>query len=269
MTTAVPAPPPRGGDGQGVAVAATGLRKRFGATVAVDGVDLSVPDGSFFGLVGPNGAGKSTTLKMLTGLLRPDAGTAVVDGVDVWDGTDEVKRHIGVLPEDPALFDRLTGHQLLTYTGLLRGMPATQVEQRADGLLGVLGLADAADTVVADYSTGMRKKCGLAVALLHGPRVLFLDEPFESVDPVSARTLRAVLDRHRAAGGTVVFSSHVMETVERLCDHVAIVHRGAVVATGTVAQVRGAGSLEDAFVAAVGGASADTGGLEWLGSSSG
>jgi ABC-2 type transport system ATP-binding protein len=269
----VPAPPSEStrrvsGDAAS-AVQARGLRKVFGDTVAVDGLDLDIPRGSFFGLVGPNGAGKSTSLKMLTGLLRPDAGQAVVAGHDVWTDPVAVKRVIGVLPEEPLLFERLTGQQLLTYTGLLRGLDADVVAERADDLLGVLGLHDAARSIVADYSTGMRKKIALALALLHAPRVLFLDEPFESVDPVSARTLRAVLDRHRAGGGTIVFSSHVMELVERLCDRVAIVHAGRIAAVGPLDDVRGGGTLEEAFVAAVGGAISDTGSLAWLGTSSG
>ena len=252
-----------------------GLRKAFGAVVAVDGIDLDVPAGSFFGLVGPNGAGKTTTLRMSTGLLRPDAGRIVVDGIDVWaHGTAalEAKRRVGVLPEDLALFERLTGRQLLTYLGLLREIPAREVDERTEELLQVLGLGDAAGSLVVDYSHGMRKKAALAAALLHGPRVLFLDEPFEAIDPVSARTIRAVLQRHREAGGTVIFSSHVMELVERLCDHVAVIHRGRIVASGSLDQVRGSTSLEDAFVQLVGAdpslASQGQEWLEWLGSSS-
>ena len=250
------------------AVEARGLRKVFGQKIAVESMHLEIPAGSFFGLVGPNGAGKSTTLRMLTGLLRPDAGVAVVDGIDVWADPTAVKRRIGVLPEDPQLFERLTGRQLLTYTGLLRQLDEQVVAERVGGLLGVLGLDDDADVIVADYSTGMRKKTALALALLHGPSVLFLDEPFESVDPVSARTLRRVLDRHRAAGGTIVFSSHVMELVERMCDRVAIVHGGRIAATGTLSEVRGDGSLEDAFVNLVGETTNDPEALGWLGASS-
>ncbi|MDQ3538371.1 MAG: ABC transporter ATP-binding protein [Actinomycetota bacterium] len=252
------------------AVRVQGLRKVYGSRVAVDSLDLAAPRGSFFGMVGPNGAGKTTTLRMITGLLRPDAGSAVVEGIDVWRDPLEAKRRIGVLPEDVALFDRLTGRQLLTYTGLLRGMPAATVAERTEQLLDVLGLTEAEGTLVVDYSHGMRKKVALAAALLHAPRVLFLDEPFEAVDPVSARTLRAVLEQHRANGGTVIFSSHVMELVERLCDTVAVLHAGRLVALGPLEQVRGKGSLEDAFVSLVG---ADDGagqeGLRWLGSSSG
>lgn len=251
------------------AVSLRGLSKRFGAKLAVDGMDLDVPHGSFFGVVGPNGAGKTTTLRMATGLLRPDAGTAIVEGIDVWADPVHAKRRIGVLPEDLLLFDRLSGRQLLTYSGLLRGLPGDLVAQRTGQLLDVLGLAADAGTLVIDYSQGMRKKIGLAAALLHAPSLLFLDEPFESVDPLSARTVRAVLDAHREAGGTIVFSSHVMELVERLCDRVAVVHEGRLVATGSVDEVRGGRSLEDAFVALVGGRATGAEGLTWLGTSSG
>jgi ABC-2 type transport system ATP-binding protein len=247
------------------AVQLLGLVKQFGAKVAVAGVHLEVPGGSFFGLVGPNGAGKTTTLRMATGLLRPDAGTAIVDGVDVWADPVSAKARMGVLPEDLRLFDRLAGSELLAYTGELRSMPRDVIAGRSTELLDVLGLSEAAGTMVVDYSQGMRKKMGLACALLHAPRVLFLDEPFESVDPVSARTIRSVLQRFTASGGTVVFSSHVMDTVERLCDHVAILDAGRLVASGTTADVRGGRPLEDVFVELVG-AAAGSGsqGLEWL-----
>ena len=227
-----------------------------------------MPAGSFFGLVGPNGAGKSTTLKAATGLLRPDHGTVIVDGLDVWHDPHAAKARMGILPEDPRLFDRLTGGELLTYNGLLRGMDPGVVERRAVELLDLLGLREATGTMVVDYSQGMRKKIGLACALLHGPRVLFLDEPFESVDPVSARTIRDTLRQLVATGATVVFSSHVMETVERLCDRVAIMHRGRLVASGTTDDVRQGRPLEDVFVELVGAGTPDAP-LSWLGTTSG
>jgi ABC-2 type transport system ATP-binding protein len=246
------------------AIEILGLRKAYDATVAVAGLDLEVPAGAFFGLVGPNGAGKTTTLKMTTGLLRPDAGKVAVDGIDVWANPAAAKAHMGVLPDELNLFDRLSGHELLTYSGLLRSMQPAVIEQRATELLDVLGLADAGAVLVVDYSQGMRKKIGLAAALLHAPKVLFLDEPFESVDPVSARTIRHVLERFTESGGTIVFSSHVMETVERLCDRVGVMHRGQLVASGPIAKVRGKGSLEDAFVRLVGAPAESTDSLEWL-----
>lgn len=261
-------PPPPPGPTPDAAVALEGLGKRFGDTVAVAGLDLRVPRGSFHALVGVNGAGKTTTLRMATGLLRPDAGRAVVEGRDVWRQPLEVKARIGVLPDDLRLFDRLRGTELLTYTGLLRGMDAAVVEDRVAQLLDVLDLRPAASTFVVDYSHGMRKKIALAAALLHGPRVLFLDEPFEGIDPVSARTIRAVLRRFTADGGTVVLSSHVMALVEQLCDHVAIVDRGRVVAAGPVAEVAPAGDLEEVFVELVGARDLGEEALPWLGSSS-
>jgi ABC-2 type transport system ATP-binding protein len=251
---------------QSTAIALTGLWKRYGAKVAVAGVNLEVPHGSFFGLVGPNGAGKTTTLRMATGLLRPDAGQVVVDGIDVWREPVRAKAAMGVLPEDVPLFDRLTGRQLLSYNGLLRSMDPAVIDRRSEELLDVLGLTEAGDTMVVDYSQGMRKKIGLACALLHAPRVLFLDEPFESVDPVSARTIREVLAHVTESGGTIVFSSHVMELVERLCDEVAIIAAGRVVAAGEVGDLRGDRSLEDVFVDVVGARGWGQGALEWLGS---
>jgi ABC-2 type transport system ATP-binding protein len=251
------------------AVAIRGLYKRFDAKVAVNGISLDVPHGSFFGLLGPNGAGKTTTLRMATGLLRPDAGQVWILGHDVWQDPVAAKRIIGVLPEDLHLFERLTGVELLTYHGLLRGMAAPVVAERAGELLSVLGLTESATTMVIDYSHGMRKKIALAAALLHAPRVLFLDEPFEAIDPVSARTIKGVLERYTSGGATVVFSSHVMELVEGLCDRVAIMHAGGVVADGWLDDVRAGRSLEDAFVALVGAAGVEAGGLGWLSSSSG
>src|SRR6266508_1271072 len=177
----------------------------------------------------------------------------------------EAKRRIGVLLEDLRLFERLTGTELLTYNGLLRAMPAATVAERRDELLEVLGLDDAAGGLVVDYSHGMRKKLALAAALLHAPWVLFLDEPFEAIDLVFARTIRALLERYTAAGSTVVFSSHVMELVERLCDRVGVMHAGRLIAAGPIEQVRGGRFLEDAFVSLVGADERTAGELDWLG----
>ncbi len=240
------------------------LVRRFGDKVAVDHLDLRVERGTFFGLVGPNGAGKSTTLKIATGLLRPDSGTALVDGLDVWDDPSAIKARIGIVPEDLRLFERLTGREMLEYVGLLRGLPRSEAQRRSEELLDVLDMTEAAGRLVLDYSSGMRKKVALGAAILHRPSVLFLDEPFESVDPLSVRVLRTLLERLVADGATVVFSSHVMEVVERLCDSVAIVHAGRVVATGPTQQlVAGGRRLEDVFVEAVG-ARVDGPGLDWL-----
>jgi ABC-2 type transport system ATP-binding protein len=248
------------------AVVIRGLWKTFGTTRAVAGLDLDIPTGSFFGLVGPNGAGKTTTLRMLTGLLRPDAGRAWILGVDVWADLLRVKTMIGVLPDDAVLFERLTGRELLEYNGLLRAMAPDVVAARSEDLLSVLGLTEASRTMVVDYSTGMRKKVALACALIHSPSVLVLDEPFEAVDPVSVRTVQSVLERFCQRGGTVIFSSHVMDVVERLCDQVAIVHQGLVVAGGPVAELTRGRRLEDVFVQAVGAGADELGSLDWLGS---
>jgi ABC-2 type transport system ATP-binding protein len=246
----------------------SGLRKAFGNKVAVDRVDLVVPAGSFFGLVGPNGAGKTTSLSMAVGLLRPDYGTAQIFGVDVWADPERAKSLVGVLPDGLSVPERLTGRELLTYLGLLRGIDPATVAGRAHELLGVFELLEAERTLVIDYSAGMRKKIGLAMALLHAPRLLVLDEPFEAVDPVSAATIRTILQRFVASGGAVVLSSHVMALVEQLCTHVAVITRGAVVAAGAVADVRGEGSLEERFVQLVGGRTGGAEGLSWLASSS-
>lgn len=264
-----PPPPPGSALDTGAAVSVRGLGKTFGATVAVDGLDLDVPRGSFFGLLGPNGAGKTTSLRMVTGLLRPDRGDVLIEGEPLWPRPETVKGRIGVLPEDLRLFDRLRGGELLTYTGLLRRMPAGLVEERAGQLLDVLDLAAAADEFVADYSHGMRKKIALAAALLHNPGVLFLDEPFEAVDPVSGRAIRTVLRRFTASGGTVVISSHVMALVEPLCDHVAVIDHGRVLTAGPIRELADDGALEDVFVQLVGGRDPGEEALAWLDSSSG
>lgn len=246
------------------ALSLRGLAKRFDTKVAVAGVDLAVPTGSFYGLLGPNGAGKTTTLSMAVGLLRPDAGEARVLGYDVWADPVRAKSLLGVMPDGVRLFDRLSGAELLAYHGLLRGMDPKVVDQRAAELLDVLAVSDAGRTLVVDYSAGMKKKIGLACALLHGPRLLVLDEPFEAVDPVSAALIRDILHRYVTGGGTVIFSSHVMEVVERLCSHVAILADGRIKRVGTLGEVRGDRSLEEVFVEVVGGRTATGEELSWL-----
>jgi ABC-2 type transport system ATP-binding protein len=250
------------------ALSLRGLSKAFGATLAVDRLDLDVPRGSFFGFVGPNGAGKTTTLSMATGLLRPDAGTAHILGHDVWSDTVRAKQLVGVLPDGLRLFDRLTGFQLVSYSGLLRGMDRPLVVGRAHELLAALGLDDEAGTLVVDYSAGMTKKIALACALIHAPRLLVLDEPFEAVDPISTSTIRQILEGYAGSGGTVILSSHVMDLVQRLCDRVAIVAAGQIRAVGTLDEVRSGMTLEERFVDLVGGATDVGEGLAWLRSSS-
>jgi ABC-2 type transport system ATP-binding protein len=253
----------------GVAISVEGLHKRFGAKEAVAGIDLAIAAGSFAGLVGPNGAGKTTSLSMMTGLLRPDYGRIRINGVDVWADPPAAKALIGVVPAEARLFERLSGEELLEYSGRLRGMPAEESRRRAAQLLDVLDLVPDAKRLVADYSTGMRKKVALGSALIHNPPVLFLDEPLEGVDPVSADVIRRLLTRFVGTGSTVLFSSHVMELVEQVCDHVSIIDKGRIVASGTTDEVRGGKTLHQAFIDLVGSRANDGEGLSWLGSSSG
>ena len=246
------------------AVATRGLHKRFGDTVAVGSLDLDVPTGSFFGLVGPNGSGKTTTLRMIGGLLRPDAGQVWVAGHDTWVDTLTVRRLLGTVPDPLNLFDRLTARELLLHVGELRGLARDEAARRADELFGVMELTDDADHRIGGFSHGMRKKTAIAAALLHRPAVLLLDEPFEGVDPVSAVAVRTMLDRYRNAGGTVVFSSHAMDLVDRMCDHVAVMARGGLLAAGPIETLRGGQRLEDAFISLVGATPLDPSRLAWL-----
>jgi ABC-2 type transport system ATP-binding protein len=250
------------------AIIARGLHKNFGAKEAVAGVNLEIAAGSLAGLVGPNGAGKTTTLSMMTGLLRPDLGQVLINGLDVWRDPPAAKAVIGVVPAEVRLFERLSGEELLEYAGRLRGLPAVEARSRASQLLDVLDLAGDAKRLVADYSTGMRKKAALGCALIHNPSALFLDEPLEGVDPVSADVIRRLLTRYTGSGSTVLFSSHVMETVEQICDHVSIIDKGRIVATGTIDEVRGGKTLQQAFIELVGRRASGEEGLSWLGSSS-
>jgi ABC-2 type transport system ATP-binding protein len=251
-----------------LAIKVRGLRKSFGAKEAVAGVDLDIAAGSLAGLVGPNGAGKTTTLSMMTGLLRPDAGQVLVNGLDVWKDPVAVKAVIGVVTAEARLFERLSGAEMLEYAGRLRGLAAGEARSRAAQLLEVLDLAGDAKRLVADYSTGMRKNAALGCALIHNPPVLFLDEPLEGVDPVSADVIRRLLTRLAASGSTVLFSSHVMELVEQVCDHVSIIDKGKIVVTGTTEEVRGGKTLQQAFIDLVGPRAGDEEVLSWLGSSS-
>lgn len=250
-------------DPSSAAVSFRGLGKSFGDKVAVYPFAFDVPRGSFYGLVGPNGAGKTTTLSMLTGLLRPDTGHAYVHGVDVWKEPLVAKKKLGVLADGMRLFDRLSGRQLITYTGRLRGMDAEVVNARVEDLLRVMDLQDAADKQVVDYSAGMHKKIALACAMIQAPQVLVLDEPFEAVDPVSSANIRDILNNYVEQGGTVLISSHVMAMVERMCTHVAVIAQGQLKAAGTVQDVCDGMTLEDRFVDLVGGRGEQEG-LSWL-----
>jgi ABC-2 type transport system ATP-binding protein len=251
--------PATGGD----ALVLRGVTKRFGSTHAVEGIDLTVPAGTFYGLVGPNGAGKTTTLSMIAGLLEPDRGTIHIGGVDAAAEPLAAKRLMGVLPDRLRTFDRLTGRQLLYYYGVLRKLPPAVVESRTADLAKAFDLEDALGRSVSDYSAGMLKKVMLAGALIHSPRLLVLDEPFEAVDPVSSSIILDILSAYVAHGGTVILSSHGMDLVERVCTRVAVIVAGQVLAEGTVAEVRGELTLEQRFVELAGGLS-DVEGLEWL-----
>jgi len=248
------------------------LQRRFGNFEAVKDLNLQVPQGSFFGFLGPNGAGKSTTIKMLTGLLRPSQGKVLVLGQDIWQASVELKRKIGVVPEKLHLFERLTGPEYLEFVGAMYGMRAELIQQRRSELLELMELSERTDLMIADYSHGMRKKLALAAALIHNPQVLFLDEPFEGVDAVSAKVLRQLLQDLTARQVTVFLTSHILEVVEKLCDHLAIIHQGRLIATGPLKEIMarlsgnlpvGTASLEDAFIQIVGQRSS-THQLSWI-----
>jgi ABC-2 type transport system ATP-binding protein len=245
------------------ALSVTGLLKRFGGVTAVDHVDMEIPAGTFYGFVGPNGAGKTTTLAMVTGLLRPDAGVVTLHGVDVWKNPVVAKRSLGVLPDQLRLFDRLTGAEFLHHAGALRGLDRDTIAHRVDDLSAAFGLKHSLDRFVSDYSAGMVKKIAIAAAMIHSPRLLVLDEPFESVDPVSANVVIGILKKYAAHGGTVLLSSHSMTLIERTCDAVAIIADGRMLAAGPLDEVLAGESLETRFVELAGGATAVEG-MEWL-----
>ena len=255
------------------AIVAQGLVRRFGSKIAVDSLNLTVRRGEFFGFLGPNGAGKSTTIKMMVGMLRPSAGSVWVGGVDVWRDPLEARSLMGVLPEQLNLYERLSGREFLTFAGHMYGLSKQEVQRRSEDLLSVLMLHDDADKLIVDYSVGMRKKIALAAALIHRPQVLFLDEPFEGIDPISSRVIRNILRDLTGSGVTIFFSSHIMEVVERLCSRVGIINQGRLVAEGTLQELReragqngGTGegaTLEDIFLQVVG-AQQEGGNLSWL-----
>jgi len=221
------------------AIACQGLTRTFdGGFTAVDHIDLAVEPGQFFGFLGPNGAGKSTTIKMMTGLLAPTAGAVRILGEDLVANPVDVKRNIGVVPEGMALFGRLTASEYLTFVGRMYGLDKQTTKQRSEELLEFMGLANEQKKLVTDFSHGMGKKLALAAAVIHNPKVLFLDEPFEGVDAIAAGTLKAMLQGMIARGATIFLTSHVLEIVERLCTHIAIIHRGHIVANGSLDELR-------------------------------
>ncbi len=265
-----------------LAITTEGLTRRFGEFVAVDNLDLRVAAGQFFGFLGPNGAGKSTTIKMLTGLLAPSAGRMEILGSDLVADPVAVKSQIGVVPEGMSLFGRLTGSEYLNFVGRMYGLDRRTAAERTAELLEFMQLANEPSKLVTDYSHGMQKKLALAAAVIHGPKVLFLDEPFEGVDAVAAGTLKNMLQRMIARGATVFLTSHVLEIVERLCSHIAIIHQGKLVAQGSLEELRvgveahavAAGAsvatterltLEEIFVRMVGESDRANQELSWLG----
>jgi ABC-2 type transport system ATP-binding protein len=237
------------------AIETQGLTRRFGELVAVQDVNLSVAPGQFFGFLGPNGAGKSTTIKMLTGLLSASSGRIKILGLDLAQNPVDVKRQIGVVPEGMALFGRLTGAEYLNFVGRMYGLDRETAGKRTAELLDFMQLADQPKTLVTDYSHGMQKKLAMAGAVIHGPRVLFLDEPFEGVDAIASGTLKAMLQRMIARGATIFLTSHVLEIVERLCSHLAIIHRGRLVAQGSLEELRA--GVEAQAAAALAGSSSE------------
>lgn len=243
------------------------LTKTYGSLVAANEISMQVHAGSFTGVVGPNGAGKTTTLSMISGLPRPTSGRITVGGIDVWSDGPTAKRLIGTLPDRLRLFDRLTGAQLLYYSGVLHGVKEDALAQRSGELAEAFGLESALGRLVSDYSAGMQKKIALACSMIHAPQVLVLDEPFETIDPVSASNVTEILEKYVGGGGSVVMSSHSLDLIQRVCDHVSIIVDGSVIAQGTVDAVRDGVSLEERFTQLTG-ASDVRKGLEWLHGSS-
>ncbi len=242
------------------AVWARGLVRRFGKTVAVDNVDLAIMPGEFYGLLGQNGAGKTTTIKTIVGLLRPHEGTVGIGEFDTWKSPTEVKARIGVLPEEFNLYERLTGAELLDFTAAMHGLDKKEAASRRDELLDLLDLTDVGSKLIGDYSRGMRKKVALGAAIIHRPPVLFLDEPFEGVDAVSTRLIRNLLRQAAEQGTTIVFSSHEMHLVEKLCTRIGIMVQGRLTLEDTLEGLferTGTDNVEDAFIAAVGGRTSD------------
>jgi ABC-2 type transport system ATP-binding protein len=247
------------------AIAVTDLRKVYGGKAAVDGLSLRVPRGSFFGFLGPNGAGKSTTIRMLTGLIPPTAGTIELLGLPMPAEETAIKQRIGLVPDDSLLFDRLTGLEFLEFVGRMYSLERTLARQRAVELLQLFELADEGRKIIGEYSKGMRKRVAMAASLIHRPELFLMDEPFEGVDAVGARLMKDILLDQVRHGATIFLTSHVLEVVERLCDHAAIIHEGKIVAEGSMEELRGGSeTLEDVFVRTVG-ADREYGKLDWLG----
>ncbi len=248
------------------AIETNGLTRRFGDFCAVDGLELQVDRGKFYGFLGPNGAGKSTTIKMLTGLLAPNSGSMRILGEDMRDPdmAREIKRRVGVVPENLALFDNLTAREYLTFIGRMYLLPVVTVRERCQELLTMMSLENEEKKLTLEFSHGMKKKLALAAALIPNPDLLFLDEPFEGVDAVASRVLRDILKRCVERGATVFLTSHVLEIVEKLCTDVGIIAKGRLVYQGSMEQIRAGGSLEDLFLKEVGSDQVERQRLSWL-----
>jgi ABC-2 type transport system ATP-binding protein len=243
------------------AIVTRDLVRTFDQKVAVNHLNLSVRKGEFFGFLGPNGAGKSTSIKLMVGLLRPSSGNVWVSGIDVWSEPLRAREQMGVLPEYLNLYERLSGREFIAFSGRMYGVDENVIQNRTEELLRVLDLLNDADKLIVDYSVGMRKKVALAAAIIHRPQVLFLDEPFEGIDPVSSRVIRDILRDLTHGGTTIFFSSHIMEVVERLCTRVGIINQGTLVAEGSLQELRERASaggstkdatLEDIFLNVIG-----------------
>jgi len=247
------------------AIAVTNLRKVYGGKAAVDGLSLNIPRGSFFGFLGPNGAGKSTTIRMLTGLIPATSGTIELLGLPMPAEETAIKQRIGLVPDDSLLFDRLTGLEFLEFVGRMYSLERPLARQRAVELLELFELSDEGRKIIGEYSKGMRKRVAMAASLIHRPELFLMDEPFEGVDAVGARLMKDILLDQVKHGATIFLTSHVLEVVERLCDHAAIINDGKIVAEGSMAELRsGSETLEEVFVRTVG-ADREYGKLDWLG----
>lgn len=248
----------------GDAIRVSNLRKEYGGKAAVDGLNLAVPRGCFFGFLGPNGAGKSTTIRMLTGLIPPTSGSIELLGMPLPDRALDIKRRIGLVPDESLLFDRLTGAEFLEFVGRMYGLARPLAKDRAISLLKLFELEDTGRKLIAEYSKGMRKRVAMAASLIHRPELFLMDEPFEGVDAVGARLMKDILLDQVRQGATIFLTSHVLEVVERLCDRVAIIHEGRIVVEGALDELRaGSETLEDVFVRVVG-AERSFARLEWL-----
>jgi ABC-2 type transport system ATP-binding protein len=251
-------------DSSSPAILVRDLRKIYGNKAAVDGLNLTVPRGCFFGFLGPNGAGKSTTIRMLTGLIPPSSGSIELLGMPMPGQDLEIKKRIGLVPDESLLFDRLTGAEFLEFVGRMYGLERLVARERARALLGLFELEENGRKLIAEYSKGMRKRVAMAASLIHHPDLFLMDEPFEGVDAVGARLMKGILVDQVRRGATIFLTSHVLEVVERLCDRVAIINDGRIVTEGTLDELRaGSETLEDVFVRVVGAQRAFER-LEWL-----